>query len=107
MIGGRFIGRSGRLYVYQRMKVGWGSKNFRKFNEAMLAKQVWRLIHDKDSLFYQVFKAKFFLSGDIFSAQVKSGSYAWRSILIAWKVIATSARWRIGNGQSVRVYHDC
>lgn len=24
---GRFIGRSGRLFVYQRMKVGWGSKN--------------------------------------------------------------------------------
>ena len=83
------------------------SKELRKFNEAMLAKQVWRLIHDKDSLFYEVFKAKFFSSGDIFSAQVKLGSYAWCSILGARKVIATGARWRIGNGQSVRVFHDC
>ena len=59
MIGGRFIGRIGRLYVYQRMKVGWGSKNFRKFNEAMLAKQVWRLIHDKDSLSTKFSKLNF------------------------------------------------
>ena len=86
---------------------GMGFKELRKFNEAMLAKQVWRLIHDKDSLFYRVFKAKFFPSGDIFSAQVKSGSYAWRSILSTRTVIATGARWRIGNGQSVKVYCDC
>ena len=71
---------------------GLGFKELRKFNEAMLAKQVWRLSHDKDSLFYRVFKAKFFPTGDIFSAQVKSGSYAWRSILGARKVIATGAR---------------
>ena len=86
---------------------GLGFKELRKFNEAMLAKQVWRLIHDKDSLFYRVFKAKFFPSSDIFSAQVKLGSSAWHSILSARKVIATGARWRIGNGQSVRVFHNC
>ena len=86
---------------------GLGFKELRKFNEVMLAKQVWRLIHDKDSLFYWVFRAKFFPSGDIFSAQVKLGSYAWCSILGARKVIATGARWRIGNGHSVRVFHDC
>ena len=42
-----------------------------------------------------------------FSAQVKLGSYAWCSILGARKVIATGARWRIGNGQSVKVFHNC
>ena len=56
---------------------GLNFKDLRKFKEAMLAKQVWRLIHDKESLFYKVFKAKFFPNGDIFSAQLKSGSYAW------------------------------
>ena len=73
----------------------------------MLAKQVWRLVHDKESLFYWVFKAKFFPSGDIFSAQVKSGSYAWRSILKARYLIAEGAIYRMGNGQSVRIYQDC
>ena len=82
-------------------------KELSKFNEAMLAKQVWRLIHDKESLFYRVFKAKFFPLGDIFSAQVKSGSYAWRSILSARKVVAARARWRICNGLTTRIYSDC
>ena len=47
---------------------GMGFKELRKFNDAMLAKQVWRLVHDKESLFYRGFKAKFFPSDDIFSA---------------------------------------
>ena len=86
---------------------GMGFKELRKFNDAMLAKQVWWLVHDKESLFYRVFKAKFFPSGDIFAAQVKSGSYAWRSIFKARYLIAEGARYRMGNGQSVRIYQDC
>ena len=39
---------------------GLGFKNLCKFNEAMLAKQVWCLSQDRDSLFYRVFKAKYF-----------------------------------------------
>ena len=85
---------------------GMGFKELRKFNEAMLAKQVWWLVHDKKSLFYRVCKAKFFPSGDIFSAHVKTGSYAWRSILKARHLITEGARYRVGNGQTVRIYQD-
>ena len=49
----------------------------------MLVRQVWRLVHDTDSLFYRVFKAKYFPIGSIFDAKTKSGSYAWKSILKA------------------------
>ena len=35
---------------------GMGFKGLCKFNEALLAKQVWRLVHDKHSLFYKVLK---------------------------------------------------
>ena len=43
-----------------------------KFIEAMLAKQVWCLIHDTNSLFYIVFKEKYFPNGTIFQANEKS-----------------------------------
>ena len=89
-----------------KCKGGMGFKELKKFNEAMLAKQVWRLIHDKESLFYRVFKVKFFPTGDVFDAKIKLGSYAWRSILGARKVIAEGAKWRIGNDCRTRIYHD-
>lgn len=34
---------------------GFGFKNLYKFNETMLAKQVWRLIPNADSMLYKVF----------------------------------------------------
>ena len=54
----------------------------------MLAKQVWRLLYDQNSLFYQVFTAKYFPFGMVFDAKKSSRSYAWQSILKARSVIA-------------------
>lgn len=70
----------------------------------MLAKQVWQLIHYTNSLFYRVFKAKYFLDGSIFEAKEKSGSYAWKSVLRARIVISIGAKWRVGDGLSIQVF---
>ena len=64
------------------------------------------MVHDTDSLFFRVFKAKYFPTGTIFDAKASSGSYAWRSILKARKVILLGARWRIGDGSSVKIFKD-
>ena len=51
------------------------------FNLALLAKQGWRLLHCQDSLFYRVFKSKYFSDGSFLDAPIPShSSYAWRSI---------------------------
>lgn len=51
-------------------------KDLCKFNDAMLAKQVWRLINNEDSLFYKVLKSKYFPNFTIFEAKSTNGSYA-------------------------------
>ncbi|XP_030924735.1 uncharacterized protein LOC115951970 [Quercus lobata] len=85
---------------------GMGFKELQKFNEAMLTKQVWRLLANNDSLFHRFFKAKFFLNGSILDAKEGNGSFAWKSILKGRDVIKKGLQWRVGNGDSIHIFHD-
>ena len=85
---------------------GLDFKDLCKFYKAMLAKQVWRLIHDKESLFYKVSKAKYFPNCSIFYAKSSMGSFAWKSILWSKDLIEKGSIWRIGCGALVRIYRD-
>lgn len=45
---------------------GMGFKELALFNDALLVKQTRRLLHNQNSLFYKVFKSKFFPKFSIF-----------------------------------------
>ena len=84
-----------------------GLKEIEKFNDALLAKQVWCMMHNPDSLCYKVFKVRFFPNCSILEAnECTLGSYAWKSILSARDVVRKGMVWRVGNGQSVCIRED-
>lgn len=86
---------------------GMGFKDLTIFNDAMLAKLSWRLLHEDNSLFFRVFKARFFSNGTILDAKdFASASYAWRSILKGRDLILKGALWRVGDGKQIKIWRD-
>ena len=77
------------------------------FNEVMLAKLAWRLLRDDNSLFYRVFKARFFPNGSLLGAKESpSAFYVWKSVLKGRDVISKGAVWRVGDGKKIRIWGD-
>ena len=88
-------------------KGGIGFRDLKSFNLALLAKQGWRLQTNSSSLFAWVYKAKYFPNGDFVNTVVgKKASFAWRSIMAAQQLVKRGLRWQVGDGQSIRIWHD-
>ncbi|CAM8940146.1 unnamed protein product [Rhodiola kirilowii] len=70
---------------------GLGMRDFESFNDALLAKQVWRLLSNQETLVSRMLKAKYFKEGDAIHSQLgHRPSFAWRSI---WNVTNKVGQW--------------
>nr|XP_023889904.1 uncharacterized protein LOC112001960 [Quercus suber] len=86
---------------------GMGFKEIEKFNDALLAKQAWRMINNPNSLCHWVFKVRFFPNCSMLEAKDSNlGSYTWKSIMSARNVIRKGMVWCTGNGQNVQIKED-
>ncbi|CAB4268750.1 unnamed protein product [Prunus armeniaca] len=86
---------------------GLGFRNLYAFNLALVAKQVWRLAHNPHSLVARLLKARYYRDCSILEATLgNSPSYVWRSLCQAKVVLERGSRWRIGDGQTVRIWED-
>ena len=84
-----------------------GFRELSKFNDSLLAKQVWRLNSQENSMFHKVFKAKFFPNCSIMDCDNSNkGSYAWKSLCQVRHVIELGSVWRVGDGQSIQIRRD-
>ncbi|XP_057444580.1 uncharacterized protein LOC130736815 [Lotus japonicus] len=91
----------------RKAKGGLGFRSIKEFNQALLAKQWWRLRTNPNCLLARILKARYHPSSELANAQIGyHPSYTWRSILGAKSVIDNGSAWRIGNGRSVRIWKD-
>jgi hypothetical protein len=86
---------------------GMGFRDIALFNQAMLAKQGWRLLTDPNSLCAWVLKGRYYPHSDFWNAtKPRSASYTWRSILHGRALLIQGIRWGIADGRSVKILKD-
>lgn len=84
-----------------------GFRDLTLFNKALLAKQVWNMITNPESLVSKVFKARYFKYVDIMDAAIGANpSYIWRSLLWSRDILKTGTFWKIRNGESINARKD-
>ena len=99
--------KSWKVLTKPKNEGGMGFRDLRNFNLAMLAKQGWRLLQEKDSLLYGCFKAKYFPRSCFLEAvDIPNSSYVWKSLLAAKNILKKGCCWRVGDGRSIWVMQD-
>ena len=99
--------RDGEKNPLEKEDDGIGFRDLSMFNQDLLDKQGWRLLHKPNSLLYSVLKAKYFPNCSFLEAPVPShSSFAWSSLTQARHIIRMGTRWRIGSGSLVDIWRD-
>jgi hypothetical protein len=86
---------------------GLGFRNFRVFNQALLARQAWRLLTKPNSLCARVLKAKYFPNGALHDTVfAPNASPSWQGVQYGLELLKKGLVWRVGNGDQIRIWRD-
>ena len=86
---------------------GLGLRKFGLMNQAMLAKQFWRISQHLHSLLAKTFKAKYFPNTSIHDCSPKPHhSWFWRGIIDQKNRFLKEGRWIIGSGTNIAFDHS-
>lgn len=84
-----------------------GFQDLKMFNWALLGKQGWRLVMHPGRLFEQLLEARYYPTTSFLDSKLGSHpSYTWRDIWEAKWVLRRGMRWRVSDGEKIRVWHD-
>ena len=108
------VGDKKRLHRYSWDRVSvpkregsLGFKDLEVFNQALLSKQVWRIMQHLHCLMARILKVRYFSEGDILNAKLKKkASYAWKSILHGHDLINKCMGYIIGDGTLINMWTD-
>jgi hypothetical protein len=86
---------------------GVGFRDSKLMNQAMLARQCWRIIKHPNSLCARLLKSVYYPRGNILDTVFRQdGSPSWHGIEFGLELIKEGIIWRIGNGRSVHAWRD-
>ncbi|XP_051221867.1 uncharacterized protein [Lolium perenne] len=86
---------------------GVGFRDLRVLNQALLARQAWRLIQFPDSLCARLLKARYYPFGDLLdTAFIQNQSQTWQGIVYGLDLLKQGIIWRIGSGSKVGIFRD-
>lgn len=99
--------RSWDILTKSKQGGGMGFRDIKLFNQALLARQAWRLLDRPDSLCARVLKAKYYPNGSLIDTSFSgNASPGWRGIEFGLELLKKGIIWRIGDGYSVRIWRD-
>ncbi|KAK9921713.1 hypothetical protein M0R45_030213 [Rubus argutus] len=86
---------------------GLGFRDLILFNQALVAKQGWRLLKWPNSLVARMLMAKYYPNGDFLGAVGNlNDSFVWKSFLWGRELLLKGVRWRVSNGENIKVFKD-
>ena len=88
-------------------KGGLGFRDVQCFNNALLAKQVWRMLTNPNLLVSKVVKRRYFPKSSILDARVKNGAlWIWQSLHSSIEMLKSGLRKQVGDGTTIAIWKD-